>query len=65
MAKGGHCRTDVRRSLWAGTPILTLPVKAKAERLLGVKADTLVFQTYYITSDFRFDLSWFNRGPGV
>src|SRR4051794_17486171 len=30
-----------RRSLWAGTPILTLPVKAKAERLLGVHADTL------------------------
>jgi hypothetical protein len=58
-------RTDVRRSLWAGTPILTLPVKAKAERLLGVKADTLVFQTYYITSDFRFDLSRWNRGPGV
>jgi glycosyltransferase involved in cell wall biosynthesis len=58
-------RTDVRRSLWAGTPILTLPVKAKAERLLGVKADTLVFQTYYITSDFRYDLSRWNRGPGV
>ena len=58
-------RTDVRRSLWAGTPILTLPVKAKAERLLGVKADTLVFQTYYITSDFRYDLSRWNRGPAA
>jgi glycosyltransferase involved in cell wall biosynthesis len=58
-------RTDVRRSLWAGTPILTLPVKAKAERLLGVKADTLVFQTYYITSDFQYDLSRWNRGPAV
>jgi hypothetical protein len=58
-------RKDVRRSLWAGTPILTLPVKAKAERLLGVKADTLVFQTYYITSDFRYDLSRWNRGPGA
>ena len=56
-------RRDVRRSLWAGTPILTLPVKAQAERLLGVKADTLVYQTYYITSDFRFDLSRWNRGP--
>ncbi|HEX3147116.1 MAG TPA: glycosyltransferase [Gemmataceae bacterium] len=58
-------RRGVRRSLWAGTPILTLPVKAKAERLLGVHADTLVFQTYYITSDFRYDLSSWNRGPGV
>jgi glycosyltransferase involved in cell wall biosynthesis len=58
-------RKDVRRSLWAGTPILTLPVKAKAERLLGVKADTLVYQTYYITSDFKYDLSRWNRGPAV
>lgn len=55
-------RTDVRRSLWAGTPILTLPVKAKAERLLGVKADTLVFETYYITTDFKYNLSRWNRG---
>src|SRR5438093_11578125 len=58
-------RKDVRRSLWAGTPILTLPVKAKAERLLGVQADTLVYQTYYITSDFRYDLSKWNRGPAA
>jgi glycosyltransferase involved in cell wall biosynthesis len=58
-------RKDVRRSLWAGTPILTLPVKAKAERLLGVQADTLVYQTYYITSDFNYDLSRWNRGPAV
>lgn len=53
----------VRRSLWAGTPILTLPVKAKAERLLGVRADSLVFDTYYITSAFGYDLSGWNRGP--
>ena len=58
-------RTGVRRSLWAGTPILTLPVKAKAERLLGVQADTLVYQTYYITSDFDYDLSRWNRGPAA
>jgi glycosyltransferase involved in cell wall biosynthesis len=55
----------VNRSLWAGVPILTLPVKAKAERLLGVKADTLVFETYYITSEFKFNLSRWNRGPVV
>lgn len=58
-------RKDVRRSLWAGTPILTLPVKAQAERLLGVQADTLVYETYYLTSEFRYDLSRWNRGPGV
>jgi glycosyltransferase involved in cell wall biosynthesis len=58
-------RKEVRRSLWAGTPILTLPVKAKAERLLGVQADTLVYQTYYITSDFKYNLSKWNRGPAA
>jgi hypothetical protein len=58
-------RKGVRRSLWAGTPILTLPVKAKAERMLGVQADTLVYQTYYITSDFKYDLSKWNRGPAA
>lgn len=45
-----------RRSLWAGTPILTLPVKAKAERLLGVQADTLVWTTYFITDGFKYNL---------
>jgi hypothetical protein len=58
-------RKGVRRSLWAGTPILTMPVKAKAERLLGVQADTLVYQTYYITSDFNYDLSRWNCGPAA
>jgi len=61
-----HTRNKrVRRSLWAGTPILTLPIKAKAERLLGVQADSLVFETYYITSEFGYDLSRWNRGPVI
>jgi glycosyltransferase involved in cell wall biosynthesis len=47
----------VVRSLWAGTPILTLPVKARAERLLGVQADTLVYDTFFITHDFTFNLA--------
>lgn len=50
------------RSLWAGSPIITLPIKAKAERLLGVDARTLVYNTYYITDDFDYDLSkWINK----
>lgn len=55
----------VRRSLWAGTPILTLPIKAKAERSLGVQADSLVFETYFISNEFGYDLSRLNRGPVV
>jgi len=55
----------VRRSLWAGTPILTLPLKAKAESLLGVQADSLVFETYYISSEFGYDLSRWNRGSVI
>jgi glycosyltransferase involved in cell wall biosynthesis len=53
-----------RRSLWAGTPILTLPVKAKAEGMLGVHADSLVYQTYFITDAFKYNLqSLASKGP--
>lgn len=45
------------RSLWSGTPILTLPLKCQAERMLGVDARTLVFHTYYITDSFDYNLS--------
>ena len=44
-------------SLWTGTPVLTLPVKAKAERLLGVDSKTLVWQTSYITDQFDINLT--------
>jgi glycosyltransferase involved in cell wall biosynthesis len=50
-------------SLWAGTPIVTLPIKCKAERLLGVNARTLVFSSYFITQDFDFNLSRPSRIP--
>jgi hypothetical protein len=42
-------------SLWAGTPILTLPIKARAESLLGVNAKSLVYGSYGI-ADYGFDL---------
>jgi glycosyltransferase involved in cell wall biosynthesis len=38
-------------SLWAGTPILTLPLKARAERMLGVNAKSLVYESYGISRD--------------
>jgi hypothetical protein len=54
----------VRRSLWAGTPILNMAINARAERLLGVQAESLVWETYFITNDFTYDLSrWRSCGP--
>lgn len=43
-------------SLWGITPILTLPMKARADRLLGFYSQSLVFVTYYISRDFDFNL---------
>lgn len=43
-------------SLWGVTPILTLPLKARADRLLGFRSHSLVFVTYYITQNFDFNL---------
>ena len=45
------------RSLWAGTPILTLPNLAAAEKILGIKSSTFVSGSYYITEDFDYNLS--------
>ena len=55
----------VERSLWAGTPIITLEVCARAERLRGTEADSLVFHTYFTTAEFTFNLSSWNRGPAL
>lgn len=52
-------------SLWTGTPILTLPIKARAERMLGVDAKTLVFTTYYITDEFDYNLSRWSALPVI
>lgn len=47
------------RSLWGVTPILTLPLKVQADRLLGFRAQSLVFVTYHITKNFDFNLQKF------
>ncbi len=44
------------RALWLGTPILTLPLKARATRLLGFRSQSLVFDTYYISQGFDLNL---------
>ncbi len=44
------------RSVWGTTPILTLPLLARVDELLGIRSDSLVFQTYYITQAFTFNL---------
>jgi hypothetical protein len=44
------------RTLWASTPILTLPILAECDRLLGLQSSSLVFNTYYITKSFDINL---------
>lgn len=51
------------RSLWTGSPIITIGVNARAERMLGCDASSLVLQTYYITQAFDRDLSRWRRLP--
>jgi hypothetical protein len=70
----GRWRTQARlaqgapSSLWGITPILTLPLKARADRMLGFRSQSLVFQTYYIARDFDFNLqrimSWLETNAG-
>jgi glycosyltransferase involved in cell wall biosynthesis len=50
-------------SLWAGTPIINMATNAKAERLLGANAKSLVYTTYFITDAFDYDLSKWTRIP--
>jgi hypothetical protein len=53
------------RSLWAGSPIINMAINARAERRLGVEADSLVYETYHVTDAFTYDLSRWMRVPGL
>lgn len=53
----------VVRSLWGVTPILTLATNSRAERLLGVDAQSLVYETYHLGHQFDINLSRWIRGP--
>jgi len=39
-------------TLWGTTPILTLPLLSRSDRVLGLHSETLVFDVYYITQSF-------------
>ena len=52
-------------SIWAATPIINMAVNAKAERLLGVNAKSLVYTTYFITNAFDINLSRWSTLPVV
>jgi len=51
------------RSIWSGTPIINMATNARAERLLGVDARSIVQSTYFITDAFDVDLSRITRLP--
>jgi glycosyltransferase involved in cell wall biosynthesis len=46
------------RAMWGVTPIVTLPLKARANGLLGIRAESVVWTTYVITQDFNWNLRW-------
>lgn len=50
-------RFGTPRTLWGITPILTLPLLARCDRLLGLKSDSLVFSVYYTSNQFDINLS--------
>jgi hypothetical protein len=58
----------VPSSMWGITPILTLPLKARADRALGFQSESLVFITYHIARDFDINLQrffgWLERNAG-
>jgi glycosyltransferase involved in cell wall biosynthesis len=62
---GRWFRPDVPRSVWAGAPILYMAFTARAERLLGVKAESVVLQTYFITKEFDYVFERWAKVPVV
>ena len=52
-------RFGTPRTLWGITPILTLPLLAQCDRLLGLKSESLVFAVYYTSNRFDINLSRF------
>jgi glycosyltransferase involved in cell wall biosynthesis len=67
----GHILTRRRlakgspRTLWGITPIVTLPLKARCNHALGFASESLVFETYYITKDFTWNLKYVVKGFNI
>jgi glycosyltransferase involved in cell wall biosynthesis len=53
------------RSLWTGAPIGVMALNARAERMLGARALSVVTHTYYITDAFDCNLSRLRNLPVV
>lgn len=51
-------------SVWTGAPIITIPKKCRAERLLGFRSLSIVRNTYFITDEFDYVLDRFS-GRGI
>jgi hypothetical protein len=49
-------RTGRPASVWGTMPILTTPLLARADRLLGFRSDTVVYSYYHITKTFDYIL---------
>lgn len=58
-----QARRRPARSVWTGTPIINMAICARAERLLGARAMSIVTHTYHVTSEFDRDLSRLRRMP--
>lgn len=65
VARLVRSRRTAPRSVWLGAPILNLANLCRAERSIGADAKTLVTSTYYISSDFDYDLSRLRSVPVV
>lgn len=54
---------ETKFSLWAGTPIITMSLNAKAEEKIGFNSKSLVYFTYFITNKFDYNLCRFYSIP--
>ena len=54
-------RSSSVRSVWAGMPIFTQTISARAEQLLGVEAESLALFTYRSSDEFDINLSRWTR----
>jgi hypothetical protein len=55
-AKWRRMNFGAPRSLWGVTPILTLPLLVRCDRMLGFRSQSMVFTTYHITRNFDVNL---------
>lgn len=64
----GRLTTYVRRKegrrpriLWGSIPVLTISKNSRAERRFGYKSETIVYETYYLSEEFDYNLEKYAR----